>query len=70
MIFDMETTEEIQSLMSKLNAKLEKLNKEVNRLEEIKRNLQNLCEHDWQMTGNNTHKDEYKCSICGKIEME
>jgi len=30
--------------------------------------LQDICEHDWQDDGRDSHKDHYKCSICGATD--
>ena len=71
MIYKMDTKTEISSLMSKLNVKLNNLNQEVNRLEAIKKQLQELCSHEWRETGrHDSHREEYQCKICQKITWE
>lgn len=42
--------------------------KEVQKLDIAIRSLQELCDHDWVGDGHDSHKNHYRCSICGDTE--
>lgn len=51
-----------------LEAKIEKAQAELDKLQTAYTNLQDTCQHDYQYTGS-THNDSvYQCTVCNKVE--
>jgi hypothetical protein len=61
-------TDHIKSLMVELNTKKTTLRDEMNKVQGAINALQNICEHDWDCVGHDSHKDHYICKICGATE--
>ena len=57
-----------REMMKTLIAKRQKANVELMKINKAIEALRDLCDHDWQNDGHDSHKDHYKCSICEKTE--
>ena len=46
------------------------LSQEKARIDTAIKSLQDVCEHNMECTGrHDSHKDEYECKWCGKVEL-
>ena len=57
----------IKNTINDANRRLKILNAEVSVHQEIIKNLQKVCEHDWVCIGYDLRKEHYTCSICGDM---
>ena len=57
-----------KDVIDQLEKELKSLNEERNKVISAINSLQALCEHKFVVIGHDSHKDHYKCSICGLTE--
>ena len=62
----------MKKIISELQKELDELKEKRTKIENAIKALQNICEHKledgssaFELEGNDSHKDYYKCSICG-----
>ena len=61
-------TDSIKKLIKELNAKKIEILNESNKVQGAINALQNICDYDWRNVGHDSHKDHYKCDICGATD--
>jgi len=64
----MDNNDSIKKLITSLNTKKAELLNESNKVQGAINALQNICDHDWNCVGHDSHKDHYTCTICGKTD--
>jgi len=52
--------------MTKLFERKDTLDKELKKVDAAIKALQEVCEHDWQPNGHDSHKDWFVCKHCRK----
>lgn len=60
----------IKETCKSILAKIKKLESELEKQSEALAALREICEHDYEYDGHDSHHNYEKCRICGKVESD